>query len=322
MKKYFILPILLIFTTLQLTAQKEYRLNKSSGKLILSNISNLSVEGYDGIEVIFTLKEKVPEKNLSTQNQEKTEDPRAKGLSALSNNGFDNTGIGLNIREKDDAALVSPVSDMNNKMITIKLPNSMSLSLQNSSWPVLISDSNSINIRNSKSGIDLSVQLENCKLENVTGPLSIKTLSGNVEIILNNQFVSPLSVYSVRGFIDVTVNTNTSADLSMFSGGGGVIYADKNLKLEPEQADKRQTFSTISSDSTRRITTRKIVEGRLSTAQTIISDKGIVIEPMITTKGYSVQLPHSGASSFNGTLNGGGGKIVLQSVTGNIYLRK
>ncbi|MCO5238192.1 MAG: hypothetical protein M9933_18195 [Chitinophagaceae bacterium] len=74
---------ILVFTALVITinagayAQKEYRMAKTGGKLVLNNISNLQVEGYDGKEIIFTRLNNEGEDNLFRKNESSNDDPRA-----------------------------------------------------------------------------------------------------------------------------------------------------------------------------------------------------------------------------------------------------
>ncbi len=308
MKKIFILTIALSFATIQLMAQKEYKFEKTGGKLILNNISWLNVEGYNGKEVILTVTD--PKQN---NGEEQTEDPRAKGLSALNNAGFDNTGLGFAVNTKGNETVVSAIGSLGNKTLKIKLPNSVALSLRNDAWPVTLSDKYTIELKDVKSEIDISIQYENCKLTNVSGPLSIKTLSGNVEVAFAKEMKSPVSIYSVRGYIDVTVNDQVKADLSLNSMSGK-IYADKSLNLEANVPNKRTPDVT-------EIKVDKIVVGGKATTISQVSNDSTTrsLVSRITT---GTSLNYSGAGSFNGTLNGGGGKMLLQSSAGNIYLRK
>lgn len=317
MKKFIIITSVLMMTMVQANAQKEFRLAKTSGRLVLKNISNLTVEGYDGKEIIFSLTNPEQKNNLFEKGESGTEDPRAKGLSALNNNGFDNTGLGLSVLEKEKESVVTSVSNQSGK-IKIKLPNTVALSIQNAGWPITITDSNSILLNNIKNEMDISLQYENCKLTNVTGPLSIKTLSGNVEIVLNNEFKSPVSIYTVRGFIDMTVQENSKADVEMRTMRG-TIYADKNLKLKsiPIKYSK-SNFAEIRGDSV-------TIDGvkRAITIYGTGSKDSDSLASQLTQRVYtSMSLSYSGSGAFNGTLNGGGGKIVLQSTSGNIYLRE
>lgn len=314
MKKLLVITSILVMTAGHAIAQKEFKFAKTSGKLVLVNISHLTVEGYDGKEIVFTLVNKEEENDFPGQMGNSTDDPRAKGLNAVSNNGFDNTGLGLAMSEKGQETIVSPIGNLRNE-IKIKLPANVALSVVRNGWPTSNFDSVAISLNNINSEIDLSVQSENCKLTGVTGPLSIKTLSGNIDVKLNNQFSGPISISSVNGFIDVTTPENGKADIEI-STRNGTIYADKSLNLKSEKVKQENsrgisiTADTLVIDKVT-ITGFGAVTGNLET-DTNNSRKTI----------YTRSLSYSGNSSFNGTLNGGGKKIVLHSMNGNIYIRK
>ncbi len=97
MKKQFIFLFSLLAITVSASAQKEYKLSKSSGQLNL-NISGAIVEGYSGSEIVFSM-----------PNSEKEEvDERAKGLRASSGSGFtDNTGLGIECSAKGEEIQVN-----------------------------------------------------------------------------------------------------------------------------------------------------------------------------------------------------------------------
>ena len=97
-----IIALVLLVAAGQAFAQKEYKLAKSSGKLVINNISYLTVEGYEGKEIIITSKGK-----------QEAADPRAEGLTVLGNSGFDNTGIGIAVTQKDQVAEIAAVDKSN-----------------------------------------------------------------------------------------------------------------------------------------------------------------------------------------------------------------
>ncbi|MEO7316883.1 MAG: DUF4097 family beta strand repeat-containing protein [Ginsengibacter sp.] len=316
MKKLLVITSVLVLTAGHAIAQKEFKLAKTSGKLVLINIPHLTVEGYDGKEIVFTLVNKEEENDFPGQMGNNNDDPRAKGLNAVSDNGFDNTGLGLAVSEKGQETIVSPIGNLRNE-IKIKLPANVALSVVRNGWSTSNFDSVAISLNNIKSEIDLSVQSENCKLSNVTGPLSIKTLSGNIDVKLNNQFSGPISISSVNGFIDVTTPENGKADIEI-STRNGTIYADKSLNLKSEKV-KQENSRGISTTSDTLVTNR---------GATTILGSGAVTGNLGTDINKSRRtinarsIPYSGNSSFTGTLNGGGKKIVLHSMNGNIYFRK
>lgn len=322
---------MLVAVCLSASAQNEYKLTKASGKLILNNISNLSVVGYSGGEIVFTLLTEKGEDNLFANDAKTVNDPRAAGLSALNNNGFDNTGIGLAISEKGTDVFVSPVRTLAGTRLEIKLPGTVALSVRNNGWPFSTSKTNVIALTRITSEVDIESQFGNCKLTDITGPLSIKTMGGNIEVTMNKGFKGPVSLNSVSGFIDLTVAPGAKADLTM-NTLQGTIYADKSMNLAAVSVAGRElTGESLNLSGAVELRADTIIVDGSSVA---LSPRKMTIERNLLDSarsmslkrpgnGISVSLPYSGASpSFSGTLNGGGQKIKLQSMTGNIYLRK
>jgi len=339
MKKITIIASVLLLTAAQAFAQKEFKIAKSSGKLVINNISKLSVEGYEGKEIILSAKSK----------DEKTDDPRAAGLSPLSNVGFDNTGIGISVTEKENVIVVSPIE--REISLKVKLPKNVALSFKTTGFAN--GDSTVIVLSDINSEIDASTQYENVSLKNVTGPISLKTLYGNIEGKLTPSFKGPISLVSVYGFIDVTVPENTKADMSI-NTTYETLYAAKDLKLVMDETPKKESISfattslsglttvqngqVITIDGTTAAVTPRI-KGTGNTTNvdvltsTTTSGKSDSTKPKTSAVGsdlaftYSLNSPISSVFSsrgttVNGKLNGGGEKIVLKSTYGKIYLRK
>jgi hypothetical protein len=338
MKKITIIASVLLFSVVQVLAQKEFKIAKNSGKLVINNISKLSIEGYDGKDIVF-----------STINvAEKTDDPRATGLSVLGNAGFDNTGIGISVTEKDNNMVVAAIAKDTN--LKVKLPQGVSLSIKTGSFSHR--DSIIILLSNIKSEIDASTQYEHISLKNVSGPVSIKTLYGNIDGKLAPSFKGPISLVSVYGFIDVTLPEEAKADMSI-NTVYETLYAAKDIKLVLDEAPKRENvafgtaaFSGVYSTQNGQVITlnnqtpAKANEGSggnqnvqtVTTTATSLTGKATPVKSgAIITGGspltYTIESPIFGGFSTSGTvvngkLNGGGEKIILKSTHGKIYLRK
>jgi len=338
MKRILIIASVLLVTSVQVIAQKEFKLAKSNGKLVISGIPNLTVEGYDGKDVVFT----------TTNKKEVKEDTRAAGLSALSNSGFDNTGIGLNVSEKENLTLVSLVEKSDELGVKIKLPSSVALSIRTTGFSQR--DSTIIVISNVKGEIDASAQYEHFKLTNVTGPISLKTLYGNIEGKLTQSFKGPISLVSVYGFVDVTVPENAKADMSI-NTQHETLYAAKDLKLvltENQTTDSQslnaitvngKPATVITSDgsypavvagkgtktkeiSTNAPATSITVNGKFAETLKTTTTSGSGFTYAYAPDNTSFFSSSRGGTTINGKLNGGGEKIILKSTYGKIYLRK
>ncbi len=352
MNKITTIASVLLLTVIQAFAQKEFKVAKHGGKLAINNVSNLNVEGYEGKEIIFSV----------TSKEENTNDPRAAGLSALSNIGFDNTGIGISVTEKENLIIVSPIE--RDLALKVKLPKGVALSFKTTGFST--GDSTVITLSNIQSEIDASTQYENISLKNVTGPISIKTLYGNIEGKLTPSFKGPISLVSVYGFIDVTVPENIKADMSI-NTQYETLYAAKDLKLVVDEAPVKVNSAyaygqaaalskaegqdahsvTIGNTSSVKVkgngvvtvTTDNVPVPSAPPAVAIakaaaVSDKDKANQDKKKITTVISDLSYTYTSDFpmyfnagkgtvvNGKLNGGGEKIILKSTYGKIYLRK
>jgi len=338
MKRIIIVALVLLVAAGQAFAQKEYKLAKSSGKLIVNNIANLSVEGYDGKEIIIT-----------SRGKQEAADPRAEGLTVLGNSGFDNTGIGLTISQKDQVAELIAVDRSNSLRVSIKLPYGVDLSIKTAGFGD--SSEEPITLNNLKSEIDASTQYENIKLSNITGPVSVKTLHGNIESTLSPSFKGPISLVSVYGFVDLKVPENAKADLSI-NTLYETLYAAKDLKFEITETTQNkeitplnglayttkadgQNVQLITLNGNAQVAAAPKAKVTTETSTNVAVGQGTVTNDRSETGKkrtsgdftytYSTGSLFSGSSrgtAISGKLNGGGEKIVLKSTHGKIYLRK
>src|SRR4051812_32547276 len=110
-----------ITTMLCLTAAalygQEFKIAKSSGRLEL-NIGKVQVEGTTGNEIIF-----------SSLDHDKDHDERAKGLNEINSLGLtDNTGVGVNVTDKDNVVTVRQLRKTNSPKIRIQVPKGVTVS--------------------------------------------------------------------------------------------------------------------------------------------------------------------------------------------------
>lgn len=184
--------------------------NSGDGKLVLSNFpGNLPVEGYNGSEIIITsdLPAKTPD--------------RAKGLKAVYADGTDNTGIAIAAEKNGNQVVLKcllPITKQAN--YTVKVPNQFSVQIDNE-----CGFSGNITVNNIKG----EVAIKNCqgiKLNNVTGPLVLSTVSGNIEVNFTSLAKDKaISIASISGDIDVTVPAATGLDVELKNISGS-IYSD------------------------------------------------------------------------------------------------
>ncbi|HET6542921.1 MAG TPA: DUF4097 family beta strand repeat-containing protein [Chryseolinea sp.] len=197
---------------------QEYKVSKSSGRLEI-NIGKVQVEGHNGNEIIFT---------SSDGNREK--DKRSEGLRPVNSLGLvDNTGLGINVTEKGDVVTVQQLKKTNSPDIKILVPKNMIVSFSYESQ-----FGGKARFKNMSNEIEVDAQYNSIELENVTGPLTIKTIYGHVEATMDPAMKGPISIVSIYGYVDVAMPTTTKANLKM-STSYGEIFADPAFKIEIEQ---------------------------------------------------------------------------------------
>lgn len=219
-----IIALFILFTSGILSAQ-EYKIavqNTKEGRVILKDFSgSLPIEGYSGNEIIIT----------STAGSV-TPPEKAKGLKPIFPAGTDNSGIGLDVQKTDDLITITCLLPFTqNGEYKIRIPENLSVELSSG-----CERNNNIEIKGMKNEIDI----ENChdvKLNDVTGPLVLSTIAGNIDVTyINMNTTKASSINSISGDIDITLPVKTAANLEL-SVISGAIYSDfdfseskKNLK--------------------------------------------------------------------------------------------
>jgi predicted membrane protein len=226
MKKIITLIALVCFTAGVALAQ-EYKLAKSSGRLEIIEVNNVIIEGYSGDEIVFT-----------SRSRDREDDERAKGLRSISNMGIeDNTGLGLSVLEKGGIVEVRQLKKTDGPKITIKVPKGVVVSYAHTS-PY----GDDVEFRNIESEIEVSTVHSEVILNNVTGPMTVKTVHGDIEATLSATMKSPLSIVSVHGHVDVAMPVSTKANLKLGTAYGE-IFVDPDFKIEIEKTGNMVRYS-------------------------------------------------------------------------------
>jgi predicted membrane protein len=221
MKTRILIIAAVLFAAAQAFAQ-EYKISKSTGKLVIKEVNQVTVEGHSGNEIIFT-----------SLDGPRDKDKRAEGLRALNSMGLeDNTGIGLSVQDKGNTIEVYQLKKMDGPKVKILVPKGVSVSISHSS-PY----GDEVRLRNIESEIEVSTLHNGVVLENVTGPATIKTVHGEIEANFGTNMKSPISLMSVHGLIDITIPAATKANVSLATSYGE-IFVDPAIKIEfPEDSE-------------------------------------------------------------------------------------
>jgi hypothetical protein len=225
-----VMLLALILMTASWVDAQEFKLAKTSGRLEI-NLGKVTVEGHDGNEIIFT-------SNEGPRNKDK----RAEGLRSLNSLGLeDNTGLGINVTEKDNVIQVRQLKQTNSPDIKIQVPKGVIISFSYESQY-----SGKAIFKNLTNEIEVNAQYNSIELENVTGPLTVKTIYGHVEAKLSGAMKGPISIISVYGYADVAIPVDTKANLKMNTSYGEVL-ADPAFKIDIDrQGDMIQYGGKVS----------------------------------------------------------------------------
>jgi predicted membrane protein len=227
MKQKFIILAGLVFAGTVLAKAQEYKLAKSSGKLEIKEVNNVSIEGYNGNEIVF-----------SSRDHDRDKDDRAKGLRAISSMGLeDNTGIGLSVVDKGNVIEVQQLKKMDGPDIKILVPKGVAVSYSHTS-----PHGSDVGIKNVESEIEVSTVHNGVYLDNVTGPMTIKTVHGEIEASFGATMKNPISITSVHGHVDVSLPVTTKANLRLGTAFGE-IFVDPDFKIEIERSGNMIKYS-------------------------------------------------------------------------------
>lgn len=226
MKKIMLL-IGMIVAGLSVTLAQEYKLAKTSGKLELKGVNTVTIEGYNGNEIVFR-----------SGDHDKEDDERAKGLRAISNSGLeDNTGIGLSVVEKGGVIEVQQLKKMDGPDIKILVPKGITISCSTTS-PY----GSDVKFKNVENEIEVSTVYNNVYLDNVTGPLTVNTVHGEIEASFGATMKTPISIISVHGHIDVSLPVSTKGNLKLGTVYGEILV-DPDFKIEIEKTGNMVKYS-------------------------------------------------------------------------------
>jgi hypothetical protein len=208
---------------------QEYKVSKTNGKMII-NLSNVVVEGYGGNEIVFSY-QKAPAKTET--------DPRENGLQAINSAGYrDNTGLGISVVDKGGTVEVNEVARW--QAIKILVPKDIILSFtchQISHGDVVC--------RSMDNEIDVETDYNKVLLENVTGPVVVRSLYGSVDAVFNENIKGPVSIACIHSTVDVTIPVDTKANLKLNSTHS-IIMASPDFKMDvvKNEADSMAAYGT------------------------------------------------------------------------------
>lgn len=210
--------------------KKEHKLNKTSGHLVIIGIDELSVEGYSGSEIIIT-----------TDDFDREEDARAKGLKLVNSLGLDdNTGMGLSITEKNGETIITQISSSCDSEFEFKIPAGISVEYEHKT-----NSGGDIIIENIGEEIIISTTYGDVELNKITGPMAVKSVYGSIEAVFTTvSQEGSISLESVYDLVDVTLPESTKADVTLRTPYGE-IYSNVDIKVSSNNGMRRVSTKSI-----------------------------------------------------------------------------
>jgi lia operon protein LiaG len=202
--------------------------NSSSIKKVVIKdlLSEIKIVGSQGNDITIDAKglEGIPE--------------RAKGLKPLYASGcMDNTGAGVAANESGGVLTICGASKgSEDAHYVITLPKGVALNIDYNS-PFANED---IEIKDMEGEIEVSTLSANVKCTNVTGPLVLNSISGNMDVTISNiNQNSPTSISLISGDLDITLPVSSAVNLAINDLSGGV-YTDFEMKVDSNDKNLRR----------------------------------------------------------------------------------
>lgn len=185
------------------------------GKIIV-DLSQVNIQGYSGNQVI-----------LSSKIQPTQEDKRAKGLVQINGLGLiDNTGLGVNVTQENGTMTINQLAKIFPPNLIILVPEGIMIKYDHQS-----PHGSAILFENLNGELEISSNYNSIKLKDVTGPLALKTIHGNVDAVFKEKINGPISIISYYGYIDASIPSTTPANLKLATKYGELLVAPE-LKID------------------------------------------------------------------------------------------
>lgn len=220
------LTITLAMTTISLAQQeKEFKIPHTSGKLYIADIDEVTIVGYNGSDIIFiSMKEDIKD------------EARMAGLRMINSLGLeDNTGLGISVVKENDVVIARQISSMCDcEAVTVKVPRGVKVAVEHGGM-----NGDYISIKNIEAEVEVTTNYQDVLLEDVTGPMAIKTVYGKVEGEFKSiSQVGSISIYSVYDLVDLTIPAVSNANISLTTPYGSVY---SNMDIDVTASSKGQT---------------------------------------------------------------------------------
>jgi len=196
------------------------------GEKLLLKFDNVSVEGYNGKDVVITAKV-----------EEQEENDRAKGLRVVNGSGLsDNSGMGMNIQNIAGVTEISMVGMPLEDSVHVRVPFDLSISVRGGRGGFF--NGGGIEIKDIRAEVEISSTMGDVKVINVTGPLNVKVAQGDVVAKFVQPVKGPISLIAAMGAVDVAFPVKFGANVDMKTSMGNIYAADEFQFEKPVEEPK------------------------------------------------------------------------------------
>ncbi|MGE8379023.1 MAG: DUF4097 family beta strand repeat-containing protein, partial [Sphingobacterium sp.] len=196
------------------------------GEKLLLKFDNVSIEGYNGKDVVITAKV-----------EEQEENDRAKGLRVVNGSGLsDNSGMGMNIQNIAGVTEISMVGMPLEDSVHVRVPFDLSISVRGGRGGFF--NGGGIEIKDIRAEVEIASTMGDVKVINVTGPLNVKVAQGDVVAKFVQPVKGPISLIAAMGAVDVAFPVKFGANVDMKTSMGNIYAADEFQFEKPVEEPK------------------------------------------------------------------------------------
>ncbi len=279
---------------------------------IYSGISNLTIEGISGTEVI-----------LESDRDERNYPAEAEGLKIVTLGAVDNTGVGANVSIEGNIMKIKVPKVKSFGNFTLKIPKEVNISVQENGNPY-----GKWQISNMNGDVETKTTYSTLNINNVSGPIVTHGGWGKIYIVYDKLNQSKPNSISSNGAIDVTLPADTKANLKLNSQYGEVF---SDFDIQPVKIEEVKTKNDAKNSDLlkvfpkdNRLLSQKDSENydRFGNKMATESSNYQNNSNNWATSPANNDCNCNDTSTNTGIINDGGVTLSIKSTQGNIYLRK
>jgi len=224
------------FLMMNASAQKQHEVTVTSGqKIVVENLlGKILVKNHNGTSLIIKTDAygELPEK--------------AKGLKEIYSGSVDNTGMGIAVKSSGKSIFVSGASKRSeDASYTFLVPKGVNMSIDYSS-PF---GYETIEVEGFSGEFEAKTLNEDISLQNVTGPMSIHTINGDVTADFSSlSQTSPTAITTINGDLEINIPASTKTTID-FGTMHGEVYTDCDIEFEKKNDEKHGDMKMIGGNS-------------------------------------------------------------------------